>query len=608
MPRLSSIISRNLTGIGLNNKLGPEPGDIDSTFLTGTGFNFRVEQIAVLSNGKIMTGGLTTTYNGVTVNRIARLQSNGALDTFFTSLTFTDTNNANSNIYAIAVQQPNDMIIAAGTDFTKYGGTSIPNRGIIRLFADGSRDTGFASAGGGLQGFGAQVFSIAVQSDNRILVGGYFSGSFGTSTRGIVRLNSAGNEDSSYNSNLGSGIGPAGSSYVTEISLDANGKAVVVGSFVTFNGVDAFQIVRLNTDGSRDGNFFTTGCDNSINAVAHQADGKILVGGNFTTFNGVSVNRFARLNANGSLDTAFVTNLGSGFDNVPYSILQLSDGTILVGGDFTTFNGVAVGRLVKLNANGTLNTIFNTGVGFNSTVRTIAQISSTRVLVGGWFDSYKGSSVGRFVGLIDAPDATPSPYPTVGDYWPEQGGYYGGRIDYSGGAGTQVYDLVIAAPTYEFTAVIGVGGTNVANGKANTDASTGAAANTVRALTINGFSDWYIPSVYEMMIFARAFKSTNDANNTSMGANIYAVPQVTNFTVSDPAKNPDDTVLNNINFTTSSLYGTSTIYSATGGPLPQGNAIFNYQVGFYNNGGWHGLGNNFNTDSKPIRPIRQVAV
>ena len=159
---------------------------------------------------------------------------------------------------------------------------------------------------------------------------------------------------------------------------------------------------------------------------------------------------------------------------------------------------------------------------------------------------------------------------------PFGGGYYGGRIDYSGGAGTAVYDLVISPQENEFNAVFGTGGTSVANGKTNTDASTGAAANAVRLLTIGGFSDWYVPAIYEMMIFARAFKNIDVANNTSMGANIYAVPQVANFTVDDPARNPSTDILNTLNFGFgNALYGTSTIYSASGGPLAAGNAIFN---------------------------------
>ena len=65
--------------------------------------------------------------------------------------------------------------------------------------------------------------------------------------------------------------------------------------------------------------------------------GQLLVGGAFTNINGFTLGNIARLNGDGSVDTNFDLNLGAN-DTVRAIAIQ-TDGRILVGGDFTNFNG-----------------------------------------------------------------------------------------------------------------------------------------------------------------------------------------------------------------------------------------------------------------------------
>src|SRR5207253_1576389 len=96
---------------------------------------------------------------------------------------------------------------------------------------------------------------------------------------------------------------------------------------------------------------------------ALQPDGKVVIGGPFTTVNGVSRDNIARLNADGTLDNSFLNGqtganrIGSVFDLA----LQL-DGKLLIGGDFTIVNGVARNRVARLNADGTVDTSFGNGL------------------------------------------------------------------------------------------------------------------------------------------------------------------------------------------------------------------------------------------------------
>ena len=79
-----------------------------------------------------------------------------------------------------------------------------------------------------------------------------------------------------------------------------------------------------------------------MNSVAVQSDGKVLIGGGFTTYNGTSRGYVARLNSDGSLDTGFLAT-GAGADNLVTSVAVQSDGKVLIGGSFTTYNGTSRG-------------------------------------------------------------------------------------------------------------------------------------------------------------------------------------------------------------------------------------------------------------------------
>ena len=103
--------------------------------------------------------------------------------------------------------------------------------------------------------------------------------------------------------------------------------------------------------GFLDTNFTTntgTAASGAVRSVALQSDGKILVGGDFTAWNGVTVNRIVRLNADGTRDTAFTTNTGTAASGAVRSIALQPDGKILLGGFFTAWDGVTVGNVVRL--------------------------------------------------------------------------------------------------------------------------------------------------------------------------------------------------------------------------------------------------------------------
>ena len=99
---------------------------------------------------------------------------------------------------------------------------------------------------------------------------------------------------------------------------------------------------------------------------------KNLLGWQSTNYKVTDGNHIAGLNTDGSLDTGF--NLGTGANgNVRTTALQ-PDGKILIGGDFTSYNGTARNYIARLNADGSLDTDFNPGTGANRWVNALTLI------------------------------------------------------------------------------------------------------------------------------------------------------------------------------------------------------------------------------------------
>ena len=208
-----------------------------------------------------------------------------------------------------------------------------------RFNADGSLDGSFGLVIGDRDSGSANA--LAVQPDGKVLVGGTFFSINGTNRHGIARLNANGSLDNSFNP----GTGANGN--VSSLALQPDGKILVGGSFASINGANRNGIARLNADGSVDGSFNSgTGVNGTVHSVALQRDGKVLIGGLFTSVNGTNRNQLARLNASGSLDGNF--NPGTGPDRVVRSIALQPDGNVLIGGDFTSVNGVVRLQVARL--------------------------------------------------------------------------------------------------------------------------------------------------------------------------------------------------------------------------------------------------------------------
>ena len=222
-------------------------------------------------------------------------------------------------------------------------------------------------------GFDLGVYSMKKQSDGKIILGGDFSYYNGIFCGCICRLNSDGSFDNTFNAVSGGAV--------SSVEIQIDGKIIVGGSFTSFNGNPCNYICRLNSDGSFDNTFNVGTAFNSVvTTTSIQSDGKVLVGGDFTSFNGNPCNFICRLNSDGSFDNTFNTNISYINYNI-YTITTQIDGKILVGGSIYT-------GMLRLNSDGSVDTSFLIGTGFDSIVRDIKFNNQGKIIVVGDFYNY----------------------------------------------------------------------------------------------------------------------------------------------------------------------------------------------------------------------------
>jgi uncharacterized delta-60 repeat protein len=249
------------------------------------------------------------------------------------------------------------------------------------------------------------IYAIKKQNDGKILIGGssFAATSQSISTDNIARLNSNGSLD--VNFETGGGFTNAS---IFTIATQNDGKILVGGSFTSYSGSSVNNIVRLNPSGSIDETFnIGDGFNDGVRSIAIQDDGKILVGGQFSSYSGsYSLNKFIRLNTDGTIDET--ATLGQ-FNSDVLDIAIQPDGKILVGGSFTSYGGSSSSRLVRLNTDLTKDTTFLSGSGingFNNTVFTIAIQDDGKILVGGNFTFFDQVDSGGIARISSIPSKT----------------------------------------------------------------------------------------------------------------------------------------------------------------------------------------------------------
>lgn len=224
---------------------------------------------------------------------------------------------------------------------------------------------------------------------------------------------------------------------VLAMALQPNGQAIIGGSFEyydeqttskSFRTATVYGITRLTTNGYLDQTFNANFNDaagvgaggNSVAAIALDPSGKIYIGGSFSSYDNLpnTVNNIARLNSDGTLDTSF--NTGLGFDGPVNALALDSNGNIIVGGDFGTYQTTLCSNIVRLLPSGALDPSFlpNIGNGLNygasDPVSAIAIDHNGNIVIGGEFTNFSGVSLSYVARLLTNGSVDPSFAPAVG--------------------------------------------------------------------------------------------------------------------------------------------------------------------------------------------------
>jgi uncharacterized delta-60 repeat protein len=336
-----------------------EDGTLDTSypFYTTTGITNQFYQPRlVYSDGKTLLtaspqqpSGSTVTYSGQTVSSILfKVLSNGYLDTSFN---FTAAKGITSETIRSMSKQSDNNIVYLGSVHT-----GLDTSYIERIDANGAKDTSFT---GGTITLGV-ANKVYVLSTGKILMLGSFRSYSGYSCNYLLRINSNGTPDTTWCGG-GNPLSGATNGRIYDVVELSNGQIMVAGDIDTYNGTtDLRSLIRLNSDGTLDTSYpFGSSSFNSFRGartLALQSDDKLLVGGNFTSYNGVSANGIIRLNSDGSRDTSF--DVGTGIStpstsNFVNNIIIQPSGKVILNGRFSSYNGLSIPRnIVRLRSNG----------------------------------------------------------------------------------------------------------------------------------------------------------------------------------------------------------------------------------------------------------------
>jgi uncharacterized delta-60 repeat protein len=345
----------------------------------------------VLNDGKVLVAGRFESINGHTTNDIARLNSNGSIDTSFTATNVGGGFSATSQYINTLVTQSDDKIIIVGS-FSSVESNS--RTGVARLNTNGTIDTGFSNPG--FTTF-SEVRDVAIQNDDKIVVVGRFDG-------GIKRLNTDGTIDASLNVPDSTGFTDNAFYSVALLPSGSEEAILVGGDFNQWNtSANYDKLVKLSISGSLDTEFAGINLDLSgsldvIKRIKIGSDSNIYIAGKFRDTGADRSAGFARVlltddygDGIGALDRFFRTYITGSFVN---DFDFYGEDKILLGGSFTT--------------------IGNPSLSVTSANRFAIVNQSNGNIISGWFDSGSASTYNLNDGSVNAVTLLPNDNVLVG--------------------------------------------------------------------------------------------------------------------------------------------------------------------------------------------------
>ncbi|SFE17434.1 protein of unknown function [Chitinophaga sp. CF118] len=347
-------------------------GEIDRTLLSGRGADGALVTMDALPNGKLVAGGNFTSYDIhlAEIHNITVLNSNGSIDSM-TVNTF--------------LKKDTVPAFNGGTDGT-----------VNKVFVHNNMITAIGN-------FNYYLQYVYGESDFRHERDSLITDS--VVVRQLIRFYPNGSLDSSFNYDLSKHKSYDGANGpINDAFMQADGKIIIVGRFTRYNGLPASNIARINTDGSLDPGFGGAGADNAINTIRYnETTQKFMLAGSFTKFDGASHHGLAMLKADGTTDEQF-SSLQMGTNEVFYCAQQLSNGLIIVTGNFKSYGNVHRSGLMVLDNKGALAAGYNNTGDLEGGVAKIFETTNssgqTQALLLGYFYRFNQIDVGNITRLL----------------------------------------------------------------------------------------------------------------------------------------------------------------------------------------------------------------
>ncbi|MEM7360023.1 MAG: delta-60 repeat domain-containing protein [Pseudomonadota bacterium] len=329
-----------------------------------------INNLVIQRDGKILVTGEYSKIENIVTNGVLRIEEGGDKDRQFVPPVM----GTNDEVSAIALDRDGSIIIG-GTYMTE---TSSTKHYLVGLDPDGTYGDWFTP-----EYPDGKILALLMQEDGKVIVAGDYTHFKEGSRHALARVHNDGSLDQTFNSNLAAGTS------VHALALQNDGKLLLGGDFKQGEGDDAqTNLARVNADGSLDRNFAKV-VDDWVFSVLQQHDGQVLIGGVFKNIDGHERKYLARLNPDGSLDTSFTPD--TGLLGWVYSMVQQDDGKIVIGGEFSSINDTDRNHIARLNLDGSLDTSFNPGTGADESVKVMRLQSDGKILIGGEFTSYDGT-------------------------------------------------------------------------------------------------------------------------------------------------------------------------------------------------------------------------
>lgn len=401
---------------------------IDPNFKAVVGANNSVNDYLRLDDGRLILVGSFSDFNhkGAVkpLNRIVMTSKDGEVDRSFNSGVAADG-------YLSAITSfPNGELIIGGS-FSSYDTHRGEIHNITTLNKDGSPDTMVVrtfleldtvpSFNGGTDG---RINRLFIQDGMVLAVGDfnyYLSYRYGESdylherdslitdsvmVRNLIRFFPDGSLDSSFNYNFFEHRSYTGTNGpISDAYMQDDGKVILVGRFTQYNGEAVNNIVRINKNGDIDRSFHVgNGADDPISSIRYnETTQRFMLAGNFEHFNGLPYSGLVMLKKDGSTDASFKPSEKATNASYRYA-QQLSNGLIIVGGYFKTYEGVHRGNFMVLNATGELAPGYNNTGNFYGTVyrgfESTNSLGQNLVTLIGGFYKFNEKTMGSITRLV----------------------------------------------------------------------------------------------------------------------------------------------------------------------------------------------------------------